>query len=175
MIFQSGIAVVLLATALAAQPRGPRDSECLPAKNLPQKSFMRVDGLGLRFTFVWIDEIRSRFMGGYEPFDMYVVTGRVYSPFEMATGKLERPAFERLSAPSRNIQRFGPFSVPGTIAAERPPMLPFTYGAQRYQLRTIAVNASRFEDDSVTIQICREAGDRRQEVGDRRQEVGGRR
>jgi hypothetical protein len=157
MIAPSAIsAAALLMAALAVQPPAQPGGDCLPVMDLAQKSFARVEGLGLKFTFVWIDDIGTTLVGGYDPFDMFVVTGRIYSPFEMPNGRLERAAFERLSAPSRNIERFGPLRVPASFSRQRPPTLRFVYGGSRYQVRTIAVKPSRFGDDQVAIQVCRE-------------------
>jgi hypothetical protein len=146
------VAVTTLSGALAPQGR----DECLPARDLAQKSFARLDGLGVKFAFVWVDDIRSKFVGGYDPFDVFVVTGRIYSPFEMATGKLERPAFERLSRPGRNIERFGPLSVPSSFPRGRPPALRFTSGGAAYELRVRAVQPARFGGEGVvTYQVCK--------------------
>lgn len=146
------VAVTLLSGVLAPQGR----DECLPARDLAQKSFARIDGLGVKFAFVWIDDIRSKFVGGYDPFDLFVVTGRIYSPFEMATGKLERPAFERLSRPSRNIERFGPFTVPSGFPRDRPPAFRFTSGGADYVLRVVSVQPARFGGEGVmSYQVCK--------------------
>ena len=146
------VAVTTLSGVLAPQGR----DECLPVRDLAQKSFARLDGLGVKFAFVWVDDIQSKFVGGYDPFDVFVVTGRIYSPFEMSSGKLERPAFERLSRPSRNIERFGPPSVPSSFPRDRPPALRFTSGGAAYELRVSAVQPARFGGEGVvTYQVCR--------------------
>ena len=157
MTFRIGVAAGLIAMTLAAQPSARRKATCLPARDLPQKTFMRLDGLDLKFTYVWVDDIQSKFVGGYDPFDLFVVVGRVYSPFEMSSGKLERGAFERLSRPGRNLERFGPLTVPASFPPREPPTLRFTSGSGRYQVRTIGVKPARFGgDDIVTIQVCRD-------------------
>lgn len=157
MTFRMGVAAGLMALALAAQPSAQRTGNCLAARDLPQKTFLRLDGLDLKFAFVWVDDIQSKFVGGYDPFDLFVVVGRVYSPFEMSSGKLERGAFERLSRPGRNLERFGPLTVPASFAPREPPTLRFTSGSDRYQVRAIGVKPARFGgDDVVTIQVCRE-------------------
>ena len=139
MLFQPVVyAVVLAATALAGVELQRSRDECLPPRDLAQKSFARIDGLDVKFAFVWVDDIQSKFVGGYDPFDVFVVTGRIYSPFEMASGKLERPAFERLSRPSRNIERFGPFP-PAALPRDRPAAFRFDSGGAPYELRVTAV------------------------------------
>jgi hypothetical protein len=159
MIAPSAIsAAALLMAALVVQPPAQSAGDCLPVMDVPQKSFARVEGLGLKFAFVWIDDIGTTLVGGYDPFDLFVVTGRIYSPFEMPTGRLERAAFERLSTPSRNIERFGPLRVPPSFSPRQPPTLRFVYGSSRYQVRMMAVKPSRFGDDRVTLQVCREGG-----------------
>ena len=86
-----------------------------------------------------------------------MVTGKLYSPFEMPAGKLERPAFERLSKPGRGMERFGPFNVPASFPANTPPTLRFTSDSKNYQVRVIAVKPARFGgEDNVTLQVCRE-------------------
>lgn len=157
MLFQPVVyAVVLAATALAGVELQRSRDECMPPRDLAQKSFARIDGLDLKFAFVWADDIQSKFVGGYDPFDVFVVTGRIYSPFEMSSGKLERPAFERLSRPSRNIERFGPFSVPTALPRDRPAAFGFESGGARYELRVTAVRPARFGGEGVmTYQVCR--------------------
>jgi hypothetical protein len=151
------VATALVMTVSLGFQSSPGRAECLPARDLPQKSFARIDGLGLKFAFVWVDDIQSRFVGGYDPFDVFVVTGKIYSPFEMATGKLERGAFDRLTKPGRNIDRFGPVSVPTTFPKGQPPTLRFATASGKYQVRLMAVKPARFGgDDVMTFQVCRE-------------------
>jgi hypothetical protein len=162
MTLRATVAAGLLAMALAvpgsSQQAVQQRSTCLPARDLAQKMFLRLDGFDLKFTFVWVDDIRSKFVGGYYPFEVYVVTGRVYTPFEMQSGKLERAAFQRLSRPSRNIERFGPLTVPPQFSPSQPPALNFVSGTARYQVRVVGVKPSRFGgEDTVTIQVCRES------------------
>jgi len=148
--------VLVMTTALTVQPPSRR-AECLPARDLSQKSFVRIDGLGLKFAFVWVDDIQSKLVGGYDPFDVFVVTGKIYSPFEMATGKLERDAFERLTKPGRNIDRFGPLTVPSAFPRGQAPTLRFATASGKYQVRLTAVKPARFGgEDLVTYQVCRE-------------------
>jgi hypothetical protein len=148
------IAVMLLAPA--AQSPSRRVS-CQKEMDVAQKSFARIEGPDLRFTYVWVDTIQSKLVGGYDPFDVFIVRGKLYSPFEMSTGTLDRAAFERLSRPGRNIERFGPFRVPASISSNQPAVFRFSVDSKPYQLRTTGVRVSRFGGQSVaTIQACRE-------------------
>jgi hypothetical protein len=150
------VGALAMTAAVAAQVPARR-SNCLPPADLTQKSFVRIDGLGLKNTFVWVDDIQSKFVGGYDPFDVFVVTGKLYSPFEMSAGKLERSAFDRLSRPNKNIDRFGPFRVPASFAPAQPPTFRFSVDSKPYTLRTPTVKPARFGgEDIVTIQVCRE-------------------
>jgi hypothetical protein len=156
MMFKLAVSAVLALTVAPFPQSASSRVDCLPARDLAQKSFARIDGLGLRFTFVWVDDIQSKLVGGYDPFDLFVVAGKLYSPFEMSSGKLERSAFERLSG-GKGIDRFGPFKVPASFAANQPPTFPFTSESKKYQLRATAVKPARFGgEDLVTIQVCRE-------------------
>jgi hypothetical protein len=150
----AGTIAILLAASAGAAPQ-PRGSDCLASLELPQKSFRRLDGLGLKFAFAWVDDIESKVLGGYSPFDLFIVTGRIFSPFELPRGTLERAAFERLSAPNQNIERTGPLRVPNSFSPAQPPALRFNNAGATYQLRVLAVKASRMGDDAVTIQVCR--------------------
>jgi hypothetical protein len=148
------IAMVLMAPA--GQAPSPRVN-CLNEMMVPQKSFARIDGPGLKFTYVWVDAIQSKLVGGYDPFDVFIVTGKLFTPFEMATGTLDRAAFERLSKPSRNIERFGPFRIPAGISPNSPPAFRFSVDSKPRQLRATAVKLARFGGQSqVAIQVCRE-------------------
>ena len=150
------VTALTLTSGVEAQNAGRRPN-CLAPIDLAQKSFARIDGLGLRNTFIWVDDIQSKFVGGYDPFDVFVVTGKLYSPFQMPTGKLERRAFERLSQPDKSISRFGPFRVPASFSQSQPPTFRFTVDSKPYQLRTPAVKPGRFGGEGmVTIQLCRE-------------------
>jgi hypothetical protein len=157
MKFPLIVAATMMMAVVPAAQTPARRLNCLAAIDLPQKSFVRVDGLGLRNTYIWVDDIQAKFVGGYDPFDLFIVTGKLYSPFEMSAGKLERPAFDRLSRPNRNIDRFGPFRVPASFSSSQPPSFRFTVDSKAYQLRTPVVKPARFGgEDIVTIQVCRE-------------------
>ena len=66
-MFQSAVVTaVALTAALTGQSASSR-AECLPSRDLAQKSFARIDGLGLKYTFVWVDDIQSKLVGGYNP------------------------------------------------------------------------------------------------------------
>jgi hypothetical protein len=156
MMPQVALVIALMLMAPAGQAPSRRVS-CLNEVDVPQNSFARIDGPGLKFTYVWVDAIQSKLVGGYDPFEVFVITGKLYSPFEMATGTLDRAAFERLSRPSRNIERFGPFRVPVSISSNQPPVFRFSADSRPFQLRTTGVKVSRFGGQSVaTIQVCRE-------------------
>jgi hypothetical protein len=152
----AALAITVILLAPAAQSPSRRVS-CQNEMNVAQKSFARIDGPGLKFTYVWVDAIQSKLVGGYDPFDVFIVTGKLYSPFEMRTGTLDRAAFERLSKPGRNIERFGPFRVPASISSSQPAVFRFSVDSKPYQLRTTGVKVSRFGGESgATIQACRE-------------------
>lgn len=109
--------------------------------------------------FAWVDNIDSRFFGGYAPFDIYVLVGRIYPPFSTTTGRFPRDAFMRLSDSKADLNnaRTGPLRVPSTFRGDNRPTLAFSVGKSRFLLRVVRVQTDRGGDNErVNVQVCRE-------------------
>jgi hypothetical protein len=114
---------------------------------MPDESFVTL--AGVRDTTVWVDDVDSGLSGRFNPFPVYVVTGKVYAPFQLRQGKLGRDAFRKLTNGNYNAQLFGPLVVKGG-----PAQLSFVQDGRGYTLRVLNVAASTFKGDTITIQLC---------------------
>jgi hypothetical protein len=109
--------------------------------------------------FAWVDNIDSQFFGGYAPFDIYVLVGRIYPPFSTTAGRLTRDAFMRLSDSKADLNndRTGPLRVPSKFGRDNRLTPAFSIGKSRFFLRVVRVQTDRGGDNErVTVQVCRE-------------------
>jgi hypothetical protein len=139
----------------AAKPGAPMQARvqkvaagCSPSVAIPDESFQSLQGV--RDATVWVDDIDSGLSGRFSPFEVYVVTGKVYAPFQLKQGKLGRDAFRKLTSGNYNAQRFGPLVVPTSGTGQ----LPFVQDGRQYTLRVLGVTASTFNRDTLTVQVC---------------------
>ena len=109
--------------------------------------------------FVWVDNIESRFfLGGYDPFEIYIVVGGTYPVFSGTSGRLEREDFLKLTDQKRyaNNKRTGPLLVPAQWPGELSP-LKFSAGNRQFLIRVTSVIAERFgNNDQVELKLCQE-------------------
>ena len=137
------------APAAKGATKGARGPGCSAAFVMPNASFRALEGV--RDASVWVDEIDSGLLGGFEPFAVYVVTGKLYAPFQLKQGKLGRDNFRKYTANNYNTQVQGPL----TISADRPSgQLGFVQDDRRFTLKVTSVQPSTFNRDTVTIQLC---------------------
>ncbi|MEO5823398.1 MAG: hypothetical protein ABIT71_23080 [Vicinamibacteraceae bacterium] len=116
---------------------------------VPDESFRVLDGV--RDASVWVGDIDSGLLGGFDPFDIYVVTGRLYAPFQLKQGKLGRDNFRKYTANNYNTVRQGPL----TLSDQRPRGdLPFTQDERRFTLKVTGIQPSTFGRDTITVQLC---------------------
>lgn len=141
---------LLLATAtlaLAAQaPGGP----CGPPFRVAQSSFQR---LAARNAFVWVDGIQSGFTGGYSPFQIVVVVGSAYPPFNADQGRLDAGGFARLMKGAYGVSRAN--ATVSSAAVKTGVGVPFTAAQQKHVLRVVSVQASMSGANAVTVMLCR--------------------
>jgi hypothetical protein len=123
-------------------------SACGPSITMPDESFQALQGV--RDTTVWVDDIDSGLSGRFNPFQVFVVTGKVYAPFQLKQGKLGRDAFQKLTSGNYNAQRFGPLNVPSSGTGQ----LSFVQDGRPYVLRVLRVAPSTFNRDTITVQLC---------------------
>jgi hypothetical protein len=133
----------------APAAKGARAPGCGTPFVMPNASFRALEGV--RDASVWVDDIDSGLLGGFEPFAVYVVTGKLYAPFQLKEGKLGRDNFRKYTASNYNTQLQGPL----TISADRPSgQLGFVQDDRRFTLKVTSVQPSTFDRDTVTIQLC---------------------
>ena len=124
---------------------------CTPPFTVPDESFKTLTGDGLRDAAIWVDDIDSGVFGGFEPFEVYVVTGRLYAPFQLAQGKLGKDNFRKYTKGNYNTMSQGPL----VVTQERPVgQLGFVQDDRRFSLRVTGVKPSTWDRDAITVQLC---------------------
>ena len=116
---------------------------------MPDASFRALEGV--RDASVWVDDIDSGLLGGFEPFAVYVVTGKLYAPFQLKQGKLGRDNFRKYTANNYNTQPQGPLTIADTHPRGQ---LAFVQDDRRFTLKVTSVQPSTFDRDTITIQLC---------------------
>lgn len=133
----------------AAKGGSPRASGCGTPFVMPDESFRILDGV--RDASLWVDDIDSGLFGGFDAFDVYVVTGKLYAPFQLKQGKLGRDNFRKYTANNYNTVKQGPLA----ISSGRPRGdLAFTQDGRTYTIKVTRVQPSTLERDTITVQLC---------------------
>jgi hypothetical protein len=141
---QKGSAAKAAAASRAARPPG-----CGPSFVMPDESFRMLDDV--RDASLWVDDIDSGLLGGFAAFDVYVVTGKLYAPFQLKHGKLGRDNFRKYTANNYNTVKQGPLA----ISSARPRGdLAFTQDGRAFTLRVKSVQPSTFDRDTITVELC---------------------
>jgi hypothetical protein len=137
-------------TPVKSVPSAPaRPPGCGPSFVMPDESFRTLDGV--RDASLWVDDIDSGLFGGFDAFDVYVVTGKLYAPFQLKQGKLGRDNFRKYTADNYNTVKQGPLA----ISSARPHGdLAFTQDGRTFTLTVRGVQPSTFDRDTVTVQLC---------------------
>lgn len=107
-----------------------------------------------RNAYVWVDDIDSRILGGYHPFQVYVLMGGTYSPFQAKSGRLDRATFERLSKSTYNGTVIGPLTVTADSVQAGKAVLKFTSGGYTCVLKILSVTSRLFNGDALQLQMC---------------------
>jgi hypothetical protein len=151
-VFSLALALVALLAALPSSVHaGQSGGACSPPLRVQNKSFQQL-GPPSKFAYVWVDDIGSKLFGGFDPFDIFVVTGTAYSPFQAVRGPMERGALMKLTS-NYNARRSEPLRVtPQNVPNAR---LPFTDLNGRFYLKVLQVEPSTLGKDVVTVQLCR--------------------
>ena len=116
---------------------------------MPNASFRVLEGI--RDASVWVDDIDSGLVRGFAPFQVYVVTGKLYAPFQLKQGKLGRDNFRKYTANNYNTQPHGPLTIADTQPTGQ---LGFVQDGRRFTLKVTGVQPSTFDRDTVTLQLC---------------------
>ena len=154
-----GSALVLCAGIALGQPKGPSTIQkaapvppgCASSIVVPDSSFTALSGGGLRDVSVWVDDVDSGLSGRFDPFEVYVVTGRVSAPFTLKAGTLSRDAFVKFTGGNYNTMVDGPIVVSrGTRQGQRT----VSRNGRAFTVKVLGVQAAAFSRDTVTIQLC---------------------
>ena len=134
----------------------PCEQRSFSVKNKTYQRLSSSDTLSdalLQNAYLWVDDIESKILGGWNPFKIYVVVGRIYPPFGSPTGKLARNDFERLiTRDNVNNELFGPLQVPSQW--QTTPKLTFKVGQSEFYLEVVQVQSVLVGDDSVEFRLC---------------------
>ena len=122
---------------------------CREPFTMPDASFRTLEGV--RDASVWIDDIDSGLLSGFAPFEVWVVTGKLYAPFQLKEGKLGHDNFRKYTANNYNTQPQGPLTIADTNPKGQ---LAFVQDDRRFMLKVTSVQPSTFDRDTVTIQLC---------------------
>jgi hypothetical protein len=129
--------------------RGAGVSGCGAPFVMPDASFRTLEGV--RDASIWVDDIDSGLLSGFEPFEVYVVTGKLYAPFQLREGKLGRDNFRKYTANNYNTQPQGPLRIVDTHPKGQ---LAFVQDDRRFTLKVTSVQPSTFNRDTITLQLC---------------------
>jgi hypothetical protein len=129
--------------------KGAAASGCGAAFTMPDAAFRALEGV--RDASVWVDDIDSGLLGGFEPFEVYVVTGKLYAPFQLKEGKLGPANFRKYTANNYNTQPQGPLRIVDTHPKGQ---LAFVQDGRRFLLKVTSVQPSTFDRDTITVQLC---------------------
>ena len=133
----------------APAEKGAGASGCSAEFTMPGASFRAL--AGVRDASVWVDDIDSGLLGGFAPFEVYVVTGKLYAPFQLKEGKLGPDNFRKYTANNYNTQPQGPLRIVDTHPRGQ---LTFVQDDRRFTLKVTSVQPSTFDRDTLTIQLC---------------------
>ena len=137
------VAIILGIAAVRAEAQ-PRCPEFV----VLQKSFRELT----RNSYVWVDDVASRFPSGYKSFELVVVVGGAYPPFGTREGRLERSPFERLMKTARLADRKSLMVSADSVA--RGAEVAFQSNQTAYRLRVVKVDPTLLGDDKVTLRLC---------------------
>lgn len=145
----TALALLLATATLPLSAQAPAGS-CGAPFQVAQNSFRR---LSPRNAFVWVDGIQSGFTGGYSPFQVVVVVGSAYPPFNADQGRLDANGFARLMKGAYGVSRANATVSPAAVKTGLG--VPFTAAQQRHVLRVVSVQASMSGNNAVTVMLCR--------------------
>lgn len=145
----TALALLLATVAVPLSAQAPGGS-CGAPFRVVQSSFQR---LSARNAFVWVDGIQSGFTGGYSPFQIVVVVGSAYPPFNADQGRLDANGFARLMKSAYGVTRANATVSPAAVKTGL--AVPFTAAQQKHILRVVSVQASMSGDSAVTAMVCR--------------------
>jgi hypothetical protein len=131
--------------------RGAPAPGCGNAFTIPDQSFRALDKDRVRDASVWVDDIDSGLLSGFDAFKVFVVTGRLYAPFQLTQGRLERQNFVKYTTNNYNTLSQGPL----TLSDQQPQgELSFTQDGRQFRIKVSNVHASTFGHDTVSVQLC---------------------
>ena len=146
---KSAAAAVRLQQKAPPSAKAAMASGCGAPFTMPDASFRALEGV--RDASVWVDDIDSGLLSGFQPFAVYVVTGKLYAPFQLKEGKLGHDNFRKYTANNYNTQPQGPLTI---IETQPRGQLVFVQDDRRFTLKVTSVQPSTFDRDTVTMQLC---------------------
>jgi hypothetical protein len=146
---RGGLFVSLVLVGMACAGSAAAQDTCGDPFRVTQRSFHALPE-PTRHAAVWVDNIPSKLLGGFKPFQVYVIVGNLFPPFPDADGTLRREEFER-AVFSRDTRREGPLVVDSSLSTT----LTFTSNNRQFTLKPVAVHSVVIGQDAVTFRVCR--------------------
>jgi hypothetical protein len=131
-------ALVGAAAEVAAQP-------CSKPVPVSSQSFQQLPD-PTKYAFVWVGEMRP----GPGPFEVQVIVGQTFAPFQAPRGVLDRASLDRVVGAAYNTTRY-PLSVAPDAAGTSRAQTAFTSGGRPFTLKIVSVNAKASTAD---VQVC---------------------
>ena len=148
------IALIVVGTLGAASAPAAGQSRkaerCSKQVSVSEQSFQQLENPA-RHAYVWVGEIRSSLFGNYDPFDVYVLVGQTFPPFQAPSGRLDRASLDRIVGAAYNTDRFGPLRVTADLIGANRAQLPFKSADRPFTLKVVSVNARAAATE---LQIC---------------------
>jgi hypothetical protein len=141
---RSGPCVVVLAAALAGAAGEATAQPCSKPVPVSSQSFQQLPD-PTKYAFVWVGEMRPA-----GPFEVQVIVGHTFAPFQAPRGMLDRASLDRVVGAAYNTTRY-PLSVAPDAAGTGRAQTAFTSGGRPFTLKVVAVNAKA---SSADVQVC---------------------
>jgi hypothetical protein len=144
---------VLLAVNAAAQGRS--QAECgAPIERehtVCQRCYEQFDSQEFnKRVYVYVPDIKSKLLGGFDPFDLWIVEGIYGPPFLDYGGVFQQDKFEQLKNTGNVIATRIPVDKNALGKAQ-----PFKVGKSAFRIEPVRVETSYGGTDRVTLKICR--------------------
>ena len=143
----------LLAANTVAQGQAP--SACTAAierdHTVCQRCYEQFDSQEFnKRVYVYVPDIKSKLLGGFDPFDMWIVEGIYGPPFLDYGGVFQQDKFEQLKNTGNVIATRIPVDKNALGKAQS-----FKVGKNAFRIEPIRVETSYGGTDRVTLRICR--------------------
>jgi hypothetical protein len=143
------LAVLVMAGSLGLAADVAGQAPCSRPTTVAAQSFQQLPS-PTKFAYVWVGEIRPGGYGSYNPFEVQVIVGRTFPPFQAPSGMLDRASLDRVVGAAYNTTR-SPLTVTADAVGASRAQVQFTSGDRPFTLKVVSVNAKA---PSADVQVC---------------------